>query len=543
MTDEMTYDVAIVGCGPVGNVLAVLLAQRGHRVVVLERWPGPYRLPRAVHFDHEAARILQGCGIGDELAAISEPADVYEWRNGAGTTLLRIGGAGHGPSGWPRSSMFCQPELEALLDGRARALAGIDVRRGVEVTGLDDDGETVAVHVRPVAPTAAGRPAPGLAGAAETVRARFVVGCDGANSTVRRLVGAPVHDLGFFYDWLIVDVVLRDDRVFDPINVQICDPTRPTTAVSGGPGRRRWEFMRLPHESRDELDDEATAWRLLAPWDVTPANATLERHALYTFEARWVERWRTGRVFLAGDAAHQMPPFAGQGLCAGLRDAANLAWKLDLVLGGHASDALLDTYGTERRPHVAAVIALSIELGEIICVPDADRAAARDRAMITGRADGEVTEPPPLPGIDHGVRHAGSTHAGTLFVQGDVSVDGRRTRFDDHVGTGWRLVALPGAVNPLDPELGAWFARVGGRLVTVGEGAAVGDPDGVYRAWFARHDTVAALQRPDFHLYGTARDAAAATDLLASLRTDLGGGGGPMHAGTTADASTGRRGG
>ncbi len=120
-----------------------------------------------------------------------------------------------------------------------------------------------------------------------TFQAAYVVGCDGANSTVRRATGLPVCDLGFFYDWLIVDVVLDEPRVFDPINVQVCDPARPTTAVSGGPGRRRWEFMRLPHESRDELDDEARAWQLLAPWDVHPGNARLERHAVYTFNARY----------------------------------------------------------------------------------------------------------------------------------------------------------------------------------------------------------------------------------------------------------------
>ncbi len=319
-------DVAIVGYGPVGSVLAILLAQFGRSVTVLERWTEPYPLPRAVHFDHEVGRILQGCGIGDELRTISEPADIYEWRNADGTTLLRFGQAGDGPSGWPASSMFNQPMIEQLLDRRAREV-GVDVRRGVEVTGIEQGDDRVVV-----------------AGAnGMSASARYVIGCDGANSTVRMLTGLPVTDLGFFYDWLIVDVILAEPRVFDPINLQICDPTRPTTAVSGGPGRRRWEFMRLPHEPLDELNEETRAWELLAPWDVRPDNAQLERHAVYTFNARYAEKWRSERVFLAGDAAHLMPPFAGQGMCSGLRDAANLAWKLDLVLGGIAADELLDT--------------------------------------------------------------------------------------------------------------------------------------------------------------------------------------------------------
>ncbi|HJQ84390.1 MAG TPA: bifunctional 3-(3-hydroxy-phenyl)propionate/3-hydroxycinnamic acid hydroxylase, partial [Candidatus Binatia bacterium] len=393
-------DVAIVGYGPVGQALALLLGQRGRRVGVFEKQPAAYPLPRAVHFDHEVARILQAAGLGDVLPRLSEPADVYEWKNGTGETLLRIGSNPVGLSGWPEANMFSQPDLERELDARVRALPSVDVRRGAEVVELEPSDGAVAL----VFADADGR--------RTGTRARWVVGCDGANSFVRRRLGVPVTDLGFFFDWLIVDVVPKEPRLWNPINGQICDPARPTTVVSGGPGRRRWEFMRLPGEDVAALNTEATAWRLLEPWALHPGNAVLERHAVYTFHARWVDEWRKGRVLLAGDAAHQMPPFAGQGMCAGIRDAANLAWKLDLVLGGKAADGLLDTYPTERIPQVRQVIEFSIELGKVICVADPAQAAARDAAMIATARETGPTPPLPTPAIGPGALRAGDAQAG-----------------------------------------------------------------------------------------------------------------------------------
>jgi len=222
-TPALDCDVAIVGAGPVGLTLATLLAQLGRSVVVIERWLEPYRLPRAVHFDDEVGRLLQSCGIGDELRAVSEPAEVYEWRNADGLTLMRFGRMGIGPAGWPFSSMFCQPELEATIERRLADLPSAEVRRGLVVSSIRQDDERVVVGSED----------------GPAITARYVVGCDGANSTVRDLLGVGTADRGFFYDWLIVDVVLDEPRVYDPINLQVCDPARPTTAVSGGPGRRR----------------------------------------------------------------------------------------------------------------------------------------------------------------------------------------------------------------------------------------------------------------------------------------------------------------
>ena len=241
-----------------------------------------------------------------------------------------------------------------------------------------------------------------------------------------------------------------------------------------------------------------------------PGNAELERHAVYTFNARYAETWRDERVFLAGDAAHLMPPFAGQGMCSGLRDAANLAWKLDLVLGDMAVDELLDTYQTERLPSARAAIDFSMELGKVICVPDPVEAAARDEAMAAGVGE-EPAPAPGLPGITSGFIHPSAPHAGTQLVQGK---DGGRL-FDEVHGSGWRLALLGADVACLGRSEREWFESIGGRAVVLA------DPDPLFVRWFEEHDTTCALQRPDFYLYGTAPGTEEATRLLADLRHHL----------------------
>ncbi|MGD0880334.1 MAG: bifunctional 3-(3-hydroxy-phenyl)propionate/3-hydroxycinnamic acid hydroxylase [Acidimicrobiales bacterium] len=534
MTDTESFDVAVIGLGPVGGVLACLLGRLGHRVVVIERHASPYALPRAVHFDHEVGRILQACGLGADLGAITEPADVYEWRNGDGQVLLRFATQGMGLSGWPAANMFWQPALEALIERAAGTWPTVTVRRGWHLQDLEQTSEAVALTLRrtEIVEQADGRREEAPTGDTHTVGARYVIGCDGANSTVRELIGATMTDLGFYYDWLIVDVDLHEPRVFEPLNVQICDPTRPTTVVSGGPGRRRWEFMRLPHESIDELNDAARAWELLAPWDVTPDNATLERHAVYTFQAKWADEWRVGRVFLAGDAAHLTPPFAGQGMCAGLRDAANLAWKLDLVLSSNAAEGVLDAYGTERAANARALIEFAVELGKVICVADADEAVQRDEAMAAAMAGVDSQPIPDLPGVSGGIVSPGDPVAGSLFVQGRVRAGARTGRFDDLFGAGWRLVTLDAELAAsLPDDTVEWFTSIGGRLVAIGTEAE--DVDGTYAVWFGEHGVTTVLQRPDFYLFGGASGADGATALVGSLRTMLGSGDEPDDGGHT----------
>ncbi|MFI0854541.1 bifunctional 3-(3-hydroxy-phenyl)propionate/3-hydroxycinnamic acid hydroxylase [Streptomyces sp. NPDC021098] len=519
-------DVAIIGYGPVGQVLSIMLAQRGWRVTVIERWPEPYPMPRAVGFDDEAARILATMGIGQFLGKVGENSRDYGWRNAAGETLVYMESAADGHCGWPQATAMYQPGLESTLISRGEDFPNLTVIRGHEAVELEDHGDHVEIVTED---TDANE---------RTLTTRWVVGCDGANSFVRECMETSLTDLGFFYDWLICDVVLNEPREYRPNNLQICDPARPRTAVSAGPGHRRFEFMRLPGESIDELEKEDTLWRLLAMFDIGPEDATLERHAVYTFQARWAGQWHTGRFLLAGDSAHLMPPFAGQGMCSGLRDAANLSWKLDLVLRGLAGERLLDTYTAERRAHVQHAITTSVKLGKVICVTDPVAAADRDAIMLAGRERGGAAALPmstPIP-LSEGLLHCAADGtpigpAGALTPQARVASGDRTGLFDELVGLGFVLLA---SVDPrpfLDEGQTEFLERLGTRFVHVLpsgtdpnglDTGTVVDVDDRYLPYLAEAGATALLIRPDFNAFGAAGRADELGSLVEELRRHLG---------------------
>lgn len=529
--DPTDADVIVVGNGPIGAALSVLLAQRGWRTIVLERRRKPYALPRATSFDGETARLLAAAGIGPELGRITEPANGYRWRTASGETLLDIEFRTEGPYGWPDANTMHQPALEELLAARAAELPEVTVLRGREVVGITDHAGRVVVT------------AEGEDGTTQTLSARWVVGCDGANSFVRHHLDVPVTDLGFSYEWLLCDVELREPGEFVPTNVQICDPARPTTLVGSGPGHRRWEFMRLPGERAAELNREETAWRLLAPFGVTPDTATLLRSTTYMFQARWADQWRVGRVLVAGDAAHLMPPFAGQGMCSGIRDVVNLSWKLDLVLRGLAADTVLDSYTEERRAQVKESILSSVQLGRVICVTDSAAAAERDATVLANRRGRGPSRPEPAKPLTCGLLYQGSAGeevarpAGEVVPQGRVSGPGGSGLFDEVVGRGFVLLATAEADVRLDAEQLSFLSGLGAHVVRLlsddqecgaakdgGAGAVeVVDVDGVYRSYLARHRTSVLLVRPDYHVFGAADGAEGAAALVEDLRARLAG--------------------
>jgi 2-polyprenyl-6-methoxyphenol hydroxylase-like FAD-dependent oxidoreductase len=507
-----THDVIINGCGPTGLVAALLLAKQGHSVAMVDRHTAIYPLPRAIAFDHEVARILNLLGLTSTMAPLVAMPGVYQWRNQHNDLLFELDWGGTASvSGFAASYLFSQPQLETVLNAAALAQPLITIHRGVEIDGFMQDSQGVTLTGQ------------SHSGAAVALRGTWLIGADGANSVIRQAMGATLVDLGFAADWLVVDILPHPDAVLpldDDLMLQVCDPARPTTVVSGGPGRRRWEFMALEGETLDQLNQTACAWDLLAPWGVTPDNAVLERHAVYTFRGAIADIWRKGRVFLAGDAAHLTPPFAGQGLCAGFRDAAALAWRLDLALKGKHSPALLDSYESERKAHAHAWIVNAIELGQVICVLDPAAAAARDAGMQAARAAGAA--PPSsgiLPSLGPGI-HLPDCHGGTLGVGGHVTHAGKSGHFDDIVGHGFVLIAH--AQDPqVSPASAAVLADLGGITVGIGSPDGAADRDGAYGRWFSELGADVILMRPDFYVFGSGRGDHAADALVQRLASCL----------------------
>ena len=377
--------VIVVGAGPAGCTAALLLADYGIPVTLLERYTQPHPLPRAVHLDDEVARTLGRIGVSEGFLARSRPGSGLRLLD-AGHRVMAEFSRDHQASqhGFPQANMFHQPDLEELMLARIEQHPLIDFRRGAEVIGLDDDDVPGPLTAAPVRVHAR------IGGDLQTVTGRVVLGCDGANSTIRELAGITMEDLGFTERWLVIDIQVEDGlNTWDGVE-QICDPARAATFMHVTGDRYRWEFRLLDGEDEAGLITPQALGRLLRPWTGRDDLAGLQiiRSASYTFRARLASRFQTGRVFLLGDAAHLTPPFIGQGLAAGLRDADNLAWKLAYVLTGQAGEDLLASYDTERRPHAEALVKKAVRVGWAM-TGGQDRAAAVRRIALAAAVRSE----------------------------------------------------------------------------------------------------------------------------------------------------------
>lgn len=497
------YEVAVVGFGPVGALAACLLGQAGIRTLVIDRSETIYDKPRAVALDHEIARVLQGIGLAEALADCAEPFtdSVYFGTDGRVIKRLTMLPEPH-PQGWTPSMVFMQPVLEAAVRKRVRAFPSVSVELGQALVDLRQDAERAFLDIEGPADR-------------KTVTARYVIGCDGASSTVRKLADLPREDLGFDEPWLVVDVLAnaRGLEKLPKTSVQYCEPTRPTTYVICTGAHRRWELRLLEGENPAEMEKPENVWRLLARW-ITPEDATLWRSASYRFHALVGAKWRKQRIFIAGDAAHQQPPFLGQGLCQGIRDVANLGWKLIRRIRGTAGDALLDTYGPERAGHVRKLTGIIKTIGGLIGERDPVKAAARDNRLIA-EAGGAILPVPRqdlMPALDCGFVSASPHPArGTLFPQPWITTTNGRQRLDDVAGGGLRLITIADA--PLTDDLRRGMAVLGGSAFRITSGTPASDAstfaegDTVVRDWFARHGATHALVRPDNYVFGVASDS------------------------------------
>ena len=485
------HEVVIVGLGPTGATLANILAGYGLDVLVLEREESVYPLPRAVHFDDEAMRVFQSIGLAEGIGRDARVNVGTKFVDRDQKLLLDWPRPQEiGPLGWYPSYRFHQPDLEAELNRGIAACKTVTLHRGASVTAVADLGDVVEVGYS-------------HDGAKQVVTADYVIGTDGAKSVVRAAMDCEWEDLGFQERWLVIDVQLDKPRPdLGDFTIQTCDRDRPTTYVRCPREWRRWEISLWPEEEADDVTTDEFIWPRLRP-AITPDEGRIARKAVYSFESKLATRWREGRLMIAGDAAHLMPPFLGQGMCTGIRDVANLAWKLAAVLRWEAPDSLLDSYESERREHTRTYIETAVRVGEMM--NSAETAEALTHAI---RPDGAAQMNSISRDLDHAIGPPEDEMSGMRMPQprldtGELLGDAMAGRFAV-IGPGEVLekVTLPpkniaAAISAeAHPEVGEVFSDLG---------------------------ITAMILRPDFYCFGSVgpQNSGGLRDVLAEFKKQV----------------------
>ena len=504
---QHSAQVAIAGAGPVGLTIANYLGQMGVSVVLIEKLESLIDYPRAIGIDDEALRAMQAVGLVDNVLPHTTPWHAMRFLTPKGRCFADIQPMTD-EFGWSRRNAFIQPQVDAVLyDGLSRfPHVRCLFSREVEAFSQNSDGVTLNVK--------------GSGGERETVRADWLVACDGGASCIRRTLNIPFEGKTAPNQWIVIDIA--NDPLATPHVYLCCDPVRPYVSAALPHGVRRFEFMVMPGETEAQLSEPHKMRQLLSKVLPDPDNVELIRQRVYTHNARIAERFRVDRVLLAGDAAHIMPVWQGQGYNSGMRDAFNLAWKLALVVNGKAGEALLDSYQQERRDHAKAMIDLSVTAGNVLAPPKRWHGAVRDgiswllnylppvkRYYLEKRFK-------PMPQYRDGALLAegeGKTSpVGKMFIQPKVTLEtGQVTLLDEVIGARFAIIAW--GCNPrwglTDEQIARWRA-VGVQFIQVVPEVQihcdqdnvpgvirVGDTQNRLKNWFAQHDTAIAVVRPD----------------------------------------------
>jgi len=483
------HEVVIVGLGPTGATLANILAGYGLDVLVLEREPSVYPLPRAVHFDDEAMRVFQSIGLAEGIGRDARVNVGTKFVDRTQKLLLDWPRPQEiGPLGWYPSYRFHQPDLEAELNRGIAACDSVTLRRAAHVSAVRDHGGHVEVRYE-------------HDGASHVVTAEYVIGTDGAKSVVRQAMDSDWEDLGFQERWLVIDVKLKRPRPdLGDFTIQTCDRERPTTYVRCPRDWRRWEISLWPEETEADVTMDDFIWPRLRP-AITPEDGEIARKAVYSFESKLATGWRQGRMMIAGDAAHLMPPFLGQGMCTGIRDVANLGWKLAARLRWGAPDSLLDSYEVERRSHTRTYIDTAVNVGRMM--NSAETAEALTHAI---RPDGAAQMNSIRRDLDHAIGPSGDAMRGVRMPQPRLA-DGRL--LGDAMAGRCALIVGAGqqATNRPDSDVAITIAA---------------DDHPQLAAMLAERRLDALVLRPDFYCFGASSDGAHGLDgLLDSFRQQV----------------------
>ena len=524
------FDVAIIGYGPVGAIAANLLGIYGIKTVVFERETDVYHLPRAIGFNHEIMRIFQQIDLDEQIASVATAVDGVEFLNKFHKVLFEIKLSKTClTDGFSPNYVFYQPDLETKLRQGVDRFEGVTVHLGhtVEEIMQDPEGNTVTVR--------------NCKQQLHQIRAKYILGCDGGSSITRKLTGLKLDDFGFHQRQLVVDTLLTQEVDLPTKVQQLCDTRRPGVFVHSTNNHRRWEFVLDPKETKEEMERPEKVRELLATYWIDPNKLKIIRAVVYHFHSLIARQWRKDRIFLVGDAAHQMPPILGQGMCSGIRDAQNICWKLDLILRGLASDKLLDTYQTERLPHVQEIVKLATRAFKIFKTRNPVIALVRNTILRIVQGFGSDdkfqnvgTDMPPLTQgiLAHGSDSKQQPVAGQMFIQPQVLTNTGLVLLDRILGTGFAILGLDTDwLDLITPESKAFLTslsirfvcvvpQISDRFINIDRVELIKDTSNQITDWLTKQQTEIVIIRPDRYVFGVC-DRHQLNSTIAQLKTLL----------------------